>query len=163
MNYNNQTMYKKFILLFLSVSLFSFLSGSFVQSSSLPKIYDLTKDAIIAQKNKRPILILFSEHDCAYCEIVKDEALVPISKLKNYQNTVIVKEIYSDDVFKGFFNQVSTGSQFLAMYGVDFFPTLLFLNHKGMEIAPRLVGVVDKNIYWQQVDQRITIALSNFR
>ena len=142
----------KKIPILLFVILCAFILSA--QSGKLTPVKNLSLDA----KNKIPILILFSEHDCVYCEVAKEEALWPISNLKDYKTKVMVREVLDDSVFNDFSNQTVTGGEFGYRYGVSFYPTLVIVDQDGKELAPKLIGVIDKSIYWSQVDELIDYA-----
>lgn len=138
------------------------LVGLPAQSASLPTAKNFLLDAQQVIKNKTPILVLFSEHNCPYCEVVKEEALIPILQLAEYQKKIIIREVSDEnDNFYNFYNELSTAYQFNQQYQIDFFPTVVILDENGHLISPKLIGIVDQEFYWQKIDEIINIALIN--
>ncbi len=142
---------KKFILV---ISIFSILSAL---ADNLPQVDNLLLDAQIIRKNSIPILILFSEHDCPYCEIAKDEVLIPISKLDEYKNKIIIREVEVDSYneFYDFYNNQTNVYDFSFRYAVNFYPTVIFLDDYGNKLSNDIIGIISPEFYWQKIDQGI--------
>ncbi len=149
------------ILLVILTIFFILLISLTVHSSKLIQADNLLLDGQLSHKNQLPILIIFSQHGCPYCDIAIDEALEPISRLLEYASKVIVREIIDDAVFTDFHNKVTSAAMFGAQYGIDFYPTVIILNQHGQQIAPKLIGIVDKDFYWAKIDKLIKIAHEN--
>ena len=138
------------------------LLAFWVQSAQMPIAKNFLLDAQQVVKNKTPILVLFSEHGCPYCEVVKEEVLIPISQLPEYQQKIIVREVSDEnDMFYDFHHQLTTVSEFNRQYDINFFPTVAILGQNGQLLSPKLIGIVDKEFYWQKVDKIINIAINN--
>lgn len=147
------------VLLFIILPIVAFSA----RSEKMPVAQNFLLDAQQAQQNKTPILILFSEHDCPYCELAKEVALIPISKLPQYKQKIIIREVLDEYNFYDFANKFTSADTFSAAYGVSFFPTVLIVDQYGRELAPRLIGIVGEEFYWYKVDEIINTAINNLQ
>lgn len=144
----------KWLLFIIGFSILSAHGGDLVQANNL------LLDSQLARKQKTPILILFSEHSCPYCEIAKEEVLIPISKLKSYKNKVIIREVVvgNDNKFYDFYNNPTDGDDFRFKYSVNFYPTIIFVDYYGNRIMPDIIGIIDTEFYWQKIDKSLNVS-----
>ena len=54
---------------------------------------DLAADARLASKQKIPLLVLFSEAGCPWCERARQEFLLPMQRNPEYKAKVIMREV----------------------------------------------------------------------
>lgn len=118
-------------------------------SNSLPALTDLQADA--RQADGRFTMILVSQPDCRYCEIIMDEVLLPMQKSGHYMKKLQFRKltIFGDETpitdFNG--NQVSP-TEFAKRYNAAFSPTLLFVDpNDGKVLADKMVGIKTVDLY----------------
>ncbi len=142
---------KNFIL---AIGLFSILS---VRADNLPQVDNLLLDAQIIRTKLIPMLILFSEENCPYCEMAKNEVLIPISKLQQYKNKVIIREVVADSYnnFYDFYNNKTNANDFRFKYVINFYPTVIFLDDYGNKLSSDVIGIINPEFYWQKIDKKI--------
>lgn len=126
---------------------------------------NLQADGRLSRKAQKPLLILFSMEDCAYCEFVEEEHLKPMLRNQDYLDKVIIRRIMTDDFddvidFDG--TKISS-LDFSARYGAYVTPTVVFLNHKGVELSQRLLGVRNTEFYGGELDEGLEISLHKIR
>ncbi len=125
----------------------------------------LQADGQLSRKTQKPLLILFAMEDCAYCEFVEEEHLKPMLRNQDYLDKVIIRRVMTDDFddvidFDG--TKISS-LDFSARYGAYVTPTVVFLNHKGMELSQRLLGVRNTEFYGGELDDGLEISLRKLR
>ncbi len=147
------------IKVFILLGLLSF----YAYCEQLVQVDNLLLDAQQVRREQMPILIVFTEEGCPYCEIAKNQTLIPISNLFHYQQKVIVREVSDSSVFYDFNHNLTTNNVFNDKYSVGIYPTVLIFNADGDIIAPRLAGIVNEEFYWNKVDKIIDIAINNLK
>lgn len=125
---------------------------------------DFFADAQIAKQKQIPILVMVSEPDCPYCELVKREVLNSMSGLAEYENKVIIRHVSYSSLVKiiDFSGHPSNHSQFSFIHEVNFYPTLLLFDHTG-KVLGKKVGVVLIETYWTELDTLIAQATQQIK
>jgi len=158
----------------LAVTISSFHSAWAIETiesdDDLPEVEiinsnNLQRDGKLSLKTQKPLLILFSMEDCAYCEFVEEEHLKPMLRNQDYLDTVIIRRVMTDDHddvidFDG--TKISS-LDFSARYGAYVTPTVVFLNHEGMELSTRVLGVRNTEFYGGELDEGLEISLRKIR
>lgn len=126
---------------------------------------NLQSDAKLSRDTHKPILILFSMEDCAYCHYVEEEHLKPMLRNPDYTDKVIIRRVMTDDLgdvidFNG--SKISTMA-FSERYRAFVTPTVVFLNHEGAELSKRLLGVSNTEFYGGDLDEALEVSLRRIR
>ncbi len=118
---------------------------------------DLRQDARQSQARGVPILIEFAASDCSYCERLEREVLNPMLISGEYTNRVMIRQVMLDGLedFYDFDGRAVAGADLARRYGVDFTPTLLFVDHRGRELAKRMVGLTTVDFFAFYLDNRL--------
>ena len=158
------------VLLVITVTTVVSLPASWADDESLPTVHivdtrNLQDDGELSQKTQKPILILFSMAGCAYCEYIEEEHLKPMLRNQEYRSKVIIRRVMTDDYdnlidFNG--NKISA-LDFSARYGSFLTPTVVFLNHEGVELTQRLLGVRNTEYYGGDLDESLERSLRKLR
>jgi thioredoxin-related protein len=117
-----------------------FLLTSF--ASAEPFAVDWSDVSQTARQQHRPILVVFSDDTCGYCEKLKQEVLDPLSHNPNDEPELLIREF---DINVGGkitdFNGESIRSRvFKRRYGIFATPTLIILDADGQPLTDPLVG-----------------------
>jgi len=90
-----------------------------------------------------PILLMVSQSHCGYCELMKNEVLIPMQLSGDYQQRTLLRELMIDpgEMVTNFQGQRESADAFRARYKVRVTPTLLFLDARGREAAERILGI----------------------
>ena len=125
-------------------------------------VTDLREEAAAARAQNLVLLLEFAADDCPYCRKLEKLFLLPMQRNASYDSKVMIRMISLSDFdtvidFEG--NSLTT-NEFASRYGVDFTPTLLFLNADGEEMSERLVGIWSEDYYGWFIDTRIDEARS---
>lgn len=126
---------------------------------TLPLAKNLLIDAQQAQKQRVPILIMFSIPDCIYCEKIKEDVLIPMAQTQKHKKRLIIRHIDATNnaLVTNFHNEIVSHRDFSLQYGIDFFPTILLLDNYGT-ILSKIIGVPNEEFYWTHLDKTITQA-----
>ena len=132
---------------------------------TVPLATDLEADGYEAKRRRLPILILFSQPECGYCELVKEEFLRPMIRSGEYEDKVLIRrvELGTYDTLLDFDGGEMEADEFAHRYGASLTPTVVFLDAGGRPLAPNLVGVVAVDFYGGDLDARIDEALARLR
>jgi len=126
---------------------------------------DLRADAAQAQDQQLPILLYFASDYCSYCRYVEEEQLKPMLRNHDYDSRVMVRRISATGFgsIVHFNGKSMSATQLAEYYHAGTAPTLVFVNAKGEEIAPRIVGVSSRDYYGGDLDESINQALKSIR
>lgn len=125
--------------------------------ASLPLPADLSMDGRQAVIRSKPVVILFSLPDCPYCDVVRQNYLVPLVRDVPERQRPIIREVritgatrFSD------FNRKSVSQRELAAgYGVRFAPTVIVVDGAGNLLAPPVIGGDVAGLYGGYLDNAL--------
>lgn len=125
----------------------------------------LDKVAAISATRRLPVLLVFSSNECPYCKLQEEEILKPMLISGEYDDKVIIRKVLIDEEvelvnFKG--EHVSV-DDFVSHYRVYVVPTIVFLDHRGRELAKRLIGINTIEMFGGDVDEAIDLSLKKLR
>ena len=126
---------------------------------------DLAADARIAAERRIPLLLLFSEASCPWCERARQEFLLPMQRNPEYQAKVMMREVGTDNpaALLDFAGAKTTQAEFARRYRVLMVPTVMLLGPGGKALAEPLVGFRGADYYGYFLDQRIDAAFAQLR
>ena len=108
------------------------------------------------------VLVLVAEiENCSFCERVKQDFLLPLSRNKPWSLRFQVARIDLDSLqtMIDFAGQATSKKAFAASLGADFSPTLMFLNPlSGARVGEDIVGLVTPDFYGFYLQQQIARA-----
>ena len=155
--------FKLLITLFLSIGLSSSLLSS--DRPELIHLSDLRTTAQQAKAKKLPILIMFGTDECPYCEMLKEEFLIPMLISGDYEDKVILREadIDAGDSIINFSGKKISIDEFRDHYGVKLYPTMVLVDHEGKQLVEKIVGITTPSLFGGTIDDRIDEALHHTR
>ncbi len=141
------------------------ISAARAETVQVREATDLYQIGAQARERQLPILIMFSMHGCPYCDIVREEFLKPMLISGEYRERVIIREIHSDsfDELRDFDGQAISAEDLAHRYNASLSPTVVFVDHAGNELAPRMVGVTTVDYYGGYLDEAIEASLQRMR
>lgn len=109
---------------------------------------------------KVPVMLYISSSDCTFCHRFENDVLNPLIKSGVYTNTIIIRKIVLDSPepvvnFKGEFVSPKTLAH---SYEVTVTPTLLFVDHNGKELVPRIIGYQKSDFFGYYLEQAVNKA-----
>jgi thioredoxin-related protein len=135
------------------------------QTAHMVAARNFAADARFAAQRKIPILVLFSESGCPWCERARQEFLLPMQRNSEYKARVLMREVGTDsrDALVDFTGNKTTQAEFAHRLGVLMMPTVMLLGPRGEALAEPLVGFGSADYYGYFLDQRIDAALARLR
>ncbi len=129
----------------------------------LPLAHDFRADAKEAAASRRPLLVLFSQAGCQWCERVRREFLLPMQGNQEYQARVIFRQVDIDQPtpLTGFDGAATSHLAFAGKMKVRLFPTVMLLGQDGRVLVEPLVGFGIADFYGAYLDERIDRAAAN--
>ena len=124
------------------------------KESSLPKAQDLR--VLTKHIATNPIVLLASLPGCPYCELVRRSYLMPYKTEQGLQSWQL--DTTDHGTLIDFAGQKTAPAAWVKAMRIKIAPTVLFLDSKGNEIAPRLEGVAVPDFYGSYLDARLTSA-----
>lgn len=123
----------------------------------MQQVSDLRREAELARAENLVLVLEFSSEDCGYCRKLEHLFLLPMQRNADYDDKVLIRSIPLNgfETVIDFDGRRLTTSDLASRYGVDFTPTLLFLNAEGVEMSERLVGIWSEDFYGAFIDDRI--------
>lgn len=137
------------------------------QANPTKKIKELTDLQALSAKAKAenlPILISFGAEWCEFCELLKDQVLDPMALGGQYEGKYVFLRYVSIDDPKpipGVDGKLIEKSKWAYQYGADLTPTVLFIDGDGKEVAPRIIGIANIDLYAALIHKALNIAYQN--
>ncbi|MHB1592533.1 MAG: thioredoxin family protein [Sulfuricella sp.] len=141
-------------------------AGAHVQDKvEIPLARDFTLEATNARTKNLPILVMFSQHDCAFCTQVLQEFLLPMRRNAEYESKVIMRlvDVGSSAPLRTFTGKATTHARFARENRIKLTPTIKLFDAQGHELTEPLIGLSTPDYYGGFLDQRIDEALAKVR
>lgn len=124
----------------------------------LPKAQDLSALAKSSRQEHLPILLMYSAQDCDYCEQLEAEVLRPMMISGELAKKVIFRKIEVDDMasIKDFQGKSIDPDKFAFSKGIQVTPTLQFVDGKGDELVPKIIGYQGSELFNAYLDLAIS-------
>ena len=112
-----------------------------------------------------PILLYASRTDCHFCYSFEEEILKPLIRSGEYADSIVIRNLVLDstDPVKNFEGELVPPSELAQAYDIKVSPTLLFLDQKGRELVPRIVGYQRSEFYFYYFEEAILKATTALR
>lgn len=109
------------------------------------------------QSSHQVLLLLVSQPGCGYCDQVKEEVILPMIKSGLYVPHTLIQQIVinNGEQLIDYQGQRISATDFARRYDAWATPTLLFLDHKGRELAPKMIGFNTPEYYGYYVDRSL--------
>ena len=126
---------------------------------------NLVVDGDEAKKKQVPVLLFFSMKHCPFCIEVEEDYLKPMLRNSEYDNKVIIRKIRIDGtgVVRDFNGKEYDLEEFGDEYNISMVPTLIIVDSKGKQIAPKIVGIANAHYYSGELDDAIDASLQKIR
>jgi thioredoxin-related protein len=118
-------------------------------------ITDLQADLALAKAQKKPLLILFSQVDCRFCQNVRSQHLKHIAL--NTKSPVIVREVMAG---AGHSVGKESADALYKRLGIKFFPTVVLYDNQLKAISEPLLGSDTSGFYGAYLDSAIEAAVA---
>jgi len=131
------------------------------QRPELVIIKDARDVAQLAESRNLPILIMFGTDECPYCELLKEEFLIPMIISGDYTDKILLREAYVEAGASiiNFSGKEVTIDDFISQYEVRLFPTMVFVDSKGKQLVEKIIGITTPSLFGGTLDDQIDKAL----
>jgi len=136
--------------------LWSVLAGA----AGLAPAVNLQADARAARAGGYPVVVLFSRHDCRYCETVRRDHLLPLLRSQAYRGRVVVRQIDQDreTPLIDFTGAATTHAAFARRERVRLVPVVAFYGAQGQALADPIVGLRLPDFYDSYLESALQAA-----
>ena len=134
-------------------------------AADLPRASDLQAEARAVGESSIPLLILYSQADCQWCERARREYLVPMSREARLKEVARFRQIDidSDQPLVDFGGRASTHRAFATSERIRVAPTLVLYGPHGERLDEAIVGMRLPDFYGQYIEQSIETARAKLR
>ena len=126
---------------------------------------DLQRTAELARGLRVPILLYVSRSDCSFCRRFEDDVLFPLVRSGEIDQKILLRELEwdRDAPVVDFTGQHVSAEKLARRYDARLTPTLLFLDHQGNELIPRITGYQASDYASYYLEQAVDFALQRLR
>lgn len=133
-------------------------------ATAIPTVSSLADEAGTAQRERLPLVLMFSSDYCGYCIRVESDFLGPMQKSGDYRDRAIFRKVkLGSGTLTDFDGTPVTVDALAERYNIKVTPTVVFLDHHGYPLAESQVGLTTPDYYGGYLDQSITDALERLR
>jgi len=131
-----------------------------VHTDIIPRVHDLRADGVQAKQAGIPVMIEFSTEWCEYCRALEQQVLEPMIRSGEYTDRLIIRKVMVDDhiMLRDFDGRQLSSTRLGHVAGVELYPTLVFFDGDGEEIAGRIVGITVMDYIPQKIDKALEYA-----
>lgn len=123
---------------------------------------DLYQDAQLARQKGVPLVVMFSQQGCVYCNLVRENFLKPMLISGDYDNKALLREVKIDnsDIIRNFDGKVIPGDELATVYRAYLTPTVIVFDSYG-KAHHRIVGLTNEYYYGGELDDAIDKAYND--
>lgn len=133
-------------------------------ASTLKELTDLQSLAQQAREQNLPILLSVGAQWCAFCHQLRDEVLSPMALGGDYEGKFMLMRYLSIDDHRpipGVSGKLIEKAKLAASYGADLTPTVIFIDGQGREVADKIVGIANIELFSALIHNRLNQAYQN--
>lgn len=118
---------------------------------------DLRADGALAAARGKPLVLMFSLPECAYCAVVRRNYLAPLTRAPREADRLVVRELEltGTDALAGFHGERTSGAALAARYGLQVAPAVVMLDRDGNLLAAPLLGGDVAGMYGAYLDRAL--------
>jgi len=125
----------------------------------VPAVVDLGASLKAAGAAGVPLLLFVESPGCGFCHAVEYDNLLPLARIGRFEGQAVLGRLeLVERPMLDAAGQPSTQRAVARALGVDFAPTVLFLNAKGKPLIRPLIGLVNRAEYGGQLPPALTKA-----
>lgn len=132
-----------------------------LNKSQLPFPHDLVPTAQQAGRVGQPLVLMVSLPGCPWCELIRRNYLMPMAAEGLPAYELLIND--RNSMLRDFQAQRISAEVFSKQLNIRTTPTLLFLNARGLEIAPRIEGVASVDFVGAVLDERLNAAREHLK
>ena len=121
----------------------------------IPEARDLAREARDAHRAGGPLVVLYTQPDCVYCERAKRDYLEPLLADRAAAPRIVEVDVTSHARLTDFSGRGVSQADFAHAQQVHVLPTLGFYGPDGERLAQPLVGLTVPDFYLAYLDARL--------
>jgi len=141
-------------------AILAWVPGVLFAQEALTRPVDLRQEAALMRQHRVPMMVLFSQAHCSWCEKARAQYIGPMSVQPPWSDRALYRQIDldSDAPLVGFDGKAQTHRSFARAAGVFVTPTVMMYAPDGRSLVPAIVGVSLPDFYGQYLEQAIEVA-----
>ena len=130
----------------------------------LPVPKDFSFEAREARQKQVPILVLFKEESCTYCETALQDFLLPMQRDPEFNDKVILRQIETGngDALIDFDGKPTTYKKFSSKHKVSVVPNVMLFDSDGRALT-HIEGLLTVDFYYGFLVDAINASLEEIR
>lgn len=134
-------------------------------AAEVPVAQDLAADAAAARAAGTPLLLVFAQDHCDWCERLDRQILNPQYDAGSFNGRAVVRKVMIDSsaTLRDFSGKPADSDEFSKRFRVYVTPTVLLVDAKGTELVPRIVGIENDEFYSAYLEEAIEVARGRMR
>lgn len=126
---------------------------------------DLARDARAMRAGRYPMLVLYSQHDCAWCERARREYLAPMARDPARRGKLVIRQIDIDshDALTDFRGAATTHGEFAGAEKARVTPTVIVYGPDGARLSDPIVGFRIPDFYGSYLERAVEDGLAGLR
>ncbi len=134
------------------------------EAQSAEPSMDLARKARAANASGAPLVVMFTQPDCPFCERAKRDYLDPVAAPGRSDRLHLVEiDITSRERLTDFDGRLTTHLDFARAHRARLTPTLVFLDARGATLTDPLIGLSVPDLYQGMLERRLEQARSALR
>lgn len=136
-------------LSFILLLIVACAEGSSAAERTITWAESLVADAESSRDRELPIVVFVTQQGCQFCAALRGQVLYPMINAGELADKAIIREVSLDTGFmlQDFSGNEISGRRFANRYQAFVTPTLLFLDAGGGEVAEKMVGISNIELY----------------
>jgi len=130
------------------------------QMVRVPETVDLKSLGDTSEQSGLPIVLVFSADNCSHCERLEEDVLRPMLFSGELNNKVLLRKYKIDGVvsIRDFQGNRRDAEDYSILRDVEFTPTIQFVDSKGREIIPAIVGYQTPELFQAYFREAISVS-----
>lgn len=126
----------------------------------VPVTRNLNADADSARTRGLPLMLVFEQDHCGYCEQLEREVLNPYAVTGSFDDKAVVRRVMIDGygTLRDLDGAAIAGDEVSKRFRAYVTPTVIFVDADGRELAPRLIGIENIEFYAAYLEQHLALA-----
>lgn len=153
------------ILAWLPLALGAAQGAIAADHEGLPPARDLARDGQELRAGRLPLLVLYSQRDCKWCDKARRDYLLPIHKDPAYRSRVLLRQIDldSDAPLVDFAGRRTTHSEYAKTERTRVTPTVAIYGPDGERLSEAIVGLRIADFYGAYLERAIDEGLAKLK
>jgi thioredoxin-related protein len=124
------------------------------EDAVVPVTHDLAREAADARRDNVPVLLVFAQDHCDYCERLDRDVMNPNYASGAFAGRVHVRRVMIDSfqTTRDFDGRPLDQDALRSRFKVYVTPTVMLFDAKGNELAPRITGIENAEFYGAYLD-----------